>query len=234
MNSLGGRVVSVARRRRHGARHRRGRDRAVPDPGLGRLRAGPAQAAGLDRLHDRGAADRHERDPRRPRHRAAGLRRPGRRRPRPRGARAGPHARRAERLRGALRGRAIVVGRRPRRRRLARAATAAGSGGPSGAARSSSPSASSRSASSALVAFDTPVRVFHELFFPAGSYTFDPLTERLVQLFPFQFWQETAIVVGIVIVAISALVAVVAPPARTAGRGRRRRPRPPHRSRRAG
>jgi integral membrane protein (TIGR01906 family) len=62
----------------------------------------------------------------------------------------------------------------------------------------------------ALVAFDSLFSIFHEVFFPAGSYTFDPLTERLVQLFPFQFWQETAIVVGVVIVTISALVAVIA------------------------
>ena len=62
----------------------------------------------------------------------------------------------------------------------------------------------------ALVAFDTLFAVFHEVLFPAGSYDFDPATERLVQLFPFQFWQETAIAVGIVIIAISALVAVVA------------------------
>ena len=62
----------------------------------------------------------------------------------------------------------------------------------------------------ALVAFDTLFEVFHEVLFPAGSYDFDPATERLVQLFPFQFWQESAIVVGITIVTISALVAVVA------------------------
>ena len=49
-------------------------------------------------------------------------------------------------------------------------------------------------------------------FFPAGSYDFDPATERLVQLFPFQFWQETAIVVGVVIVAGCAVVAAIAGP----------------------
>ena len=48
----------------------------------------------------------------------------------------------------------------------------------------------------ALVAFDWLFETFHSLFFPGGSYDFDPATERLVQLFPFQFWQETAIVVG--------------------------------------
>jgi integral membrane protein (TIGR01906 family) len=59
----------------------------------------------------------------------------------------------------------------------------------------------------ALVAFDQLFEAFHEIFFPAGSYAFDPATDRLVQLFPFQFWQETAIVVGIVIIAIALGVA---------------------------
>ena len=43
-----------------------------------------------------------------------------------------------------------------------------------------------------LVAFDQLFELFHRIFFPAGSYLFDPSTDRLVQLFPFQFWQETA------------------------------------------
>jgi len=62
----------------------------------------------------------------------------------------------------------------------------------------------------ALVAFDTLFEAFHELFFPAGSYTFDPRADKLVQLFPFTFWQETAIVVGVVVVVICAVVALVA------------------------
>jgi integral membrane protein (TIGR01906 family) len=61
-----------------------------------------------------------------------------------------------------------------------------------------------------LVAFDQLFMVFHEIFFPAGSYLFDPTTDRLVQLFPFQFWQETAMVVGVVIIAIALVVAWVA------------------------
>ena len=69
----------------------------------------------------------------------------------------------------------------------------------------------------ALVAFDQLFEAFHEVFFPAGSFLFDPRTDRLVQLFPFQFWQETAIVVGIVIIAIAIGVAWVA--GRRAGRG---------------
>jgi integral membrane protein (TIGR01906 family) len=55
----------------------------------------------------------------------------------------------------------------------------------------------------ALVAFDVLFELFHQLLFPAGSYTFDPTTQRLVQLFPFQFWQETAIVAGVVIFVLA-------------------------------
>ena len=61
-----------------------------------------------------------------------------------------------------------------------------------------------------LVAFDALFETFHQLFFPGGSYTFDPATERLVQLFPFQFWQETAIAVGVVSVVLAAVVTGVA------------------------
>jgi integral membrane protein (TIGR01906 family) len=64
----------------------------------------------------------------------------------------------------------------------------------------------------ALIAFDSLFEAFHRVLFPAGSYDFDPATERLVQLFPFQFWQETAIVVGVVIVTGCAIVAAVANP----------------------
>jgi integral membrane protein (TIGR01906 family) len=62
----------------------------------------------------------------------------------------------------------------------------------------------------ALVAFDVLFEVFHRILFPPGSFTFDPTTERLVQLFPFQFWQETAVVAGIVIVVLSLGVAALA------------------------
>jgi integral membrane protein (TIGR01906 family) len=62
----------------------------------------------------------------------------------------------------------------------------------------------------ALVAFDALFELFHRIFFPGGSYTFDPQTERLVQLFPFGFWQETATVVGVVIVVLALVLATVA------------------------
>ena len=59
-------------------------------------------------------------------------------------------------------------------------------------------------------AFDQLFEFFHEVFFPPGSYLFDPATDRLVQLFPFAFWDETAMVVGVAILAVCAIVAVVA------------------------
>lgn len=54
--------------------------------------------------------------------------------------------------------------------------------------------------------FDAAFEIFHRLFFPAGSYDFDPRTDRLVQLFPFDFWSETTLVLGGVILVIAAVV----------------------------
>lgn len=44
------------------------------------------------------------------------------------------------------------------------------------------------------------------LFFPGGPYIFDPSTERLVQLFPDQFWVETSLVLGVLLILIGAFV----------------------------
>ena len=52
--------------------------------------------------------------------------------------------------------------------------------------------------------FDQAFELFHELFFPAGSYLFDPATEKLVQLFPQAFWVDSTIGVGAVVVALAA------------------------------
>ena len=62
----------------------------------------------------------------------------------------------------------------------------------------------------AFVAFDALFEVFHRLLFAGGSYTFDPRTDRLVQLFPFQFWQETAIAFGAVAIVAALIVAGIA------------------------
>ena len=62
----------------------------------------------------------------------------------------------------------------------------------------------------AALAFDQLFELFHELFFPAGSFLFDPRTDRLVQLFPFDFWSETTIVLGAVIVVAAGAISFVA------------------------
>jgi integral membrane protein (TIGR01906 family) len=49
-----------------------------------------------------------------------------------------------------------------------------------------------------IVAFDAAFEAFHQLFFAAGTYLFDPATSRLVQLFPDRFWSETTLAVGAV------------------------------------
>lgn len=55
-------------------------------------------------------------------------------------------------------------------------------------------------------AFDLAFEVFHRLFFAGGTYTFDPRTDRLVQLFPEQFWFETSMAVGALILLLCAAV----------------------------
>ena len=55
--------------------------------------------------------------------------------------------------------------------------------------------------------FDTAFEIFHRIFFPAGTYLFDPRTDRLVQLFPEQFWVETTIGVGVVVIVLSVALA---------------------------
>lgn len=61
-----------------------------------------------------------------------------------------------------------------------------------------------------MVFFDVAFELFHRLFFPPGTYLFDPRTDRLVQLFPEQFWVETTIGVGIVVTVLSIVLAVLA------------------------
>jgi integral membrane protein (TIGR01906 family) len=62
----------------------------------------------------------------------------------------------------------------------------------------------------AFFAFDAAFEVFHRLFFAGGSYTFDPGSDRLVQLFSFTFWSETTMAVGGVIIVLSLLTATLA------------------------
>jgi integral membrane protein (TIGR01906 family) len=66
-----------------------------------------------------------------------------------------------------------------------------------------------------ILAFEAAFEVFHRLFFSSGSYIFDPRTDRLVQLFPQQFWSETATAVGLV-AFVAALVTLWVAGRRTA------------------
>lgn len=70
-----------------------------------------------------------------------------------------------------------------------------------------------------VVAFDALFEVFHRIFFAGGTYLFDPRTERLVQLFPDQFWSETSIVLGVLLLALAGAVIAI-------GRNRRGTPAP--------
>jgi integral membrane protein (TIGR01906 family) len=53
----------------------------------------------------------------------------------------------------------------------------------------------------AAVAFDAAFELFHRLLFPGGNFSFDPTTQRLVQLYPFAFWQLSAAAMGILVIA---------------------------------
>ena len=58
----------------------------------------------------------------------------------------------------------------------------------------------------AVLAFPVFFETFHRLFFSEGTYLFDPETERLVQLFPTQFWSDTTIAIGSAVLGLSVVV----------------------------
>jgi integral membrane protein (TIGR01906 family) len=60
------------------------------------------------------------------------------------------------------------------------------------------------------VFFEQAFELFHEIFFPPGTYMFDPATDKLVQLFPDQFWSETSVALAATVLILGILVAVVA------------------------
>lgn len=62
----------------------------------------------------------------------------------------------------------------------------------------------------ALLLFDKAFLLFHLVFFPQGNSSFDPRTQRLTQLFPTQFWTETAIGLGIVGLTTAIAVTLIA------------------------
>lgn len=57
------------------------------------------------------------------------------------------------------------------------------------------------------LAFDATFALFHGLFFAAGTWTFNPATDRLVQLYPQNFW-VLASVLFCVVLAVLSLVAL--------------------------
>ena len=65
-----------------------------------------------------------------------------------------------------------------------------------------------------VFAFDATFTFAHELLFPAGNWTFNPSTDRLVQLYPMNFWLLAAISFCVVLVGAAVL-------GRSLARGRR-------------
>jgi integral membrane protein (TIGR01906 family) len=54
--------------------------------------------------------------------------------------------------------------------------------------------------------FDQIFELFHEIFFAPGTYLFDTSSEKLVQLFPDQFWSETSIALAGVVLVLAVIV----------------------------
>jgi integral membrane protein (TIGR01906 family) len=53
-----------------------------------------------------------------------------------------------------------------------------------------------------VLAFDPLFELFHQVFFPQGDWAFDPGSQRLVQLYPFRFWQLMAAALGVLMVLL--------------------------------
>lgn len=68
-----------------------------------------------------------------------------------------------------------------------------------------------------VVAFDPLFELFHQVFFPQGDWAFDPSTQRIVQLYPFAFWELMAAALGATMVILGTLTWLVA--RRLGGRG---------------
>ncbi|MFN0146120.1 MAG: TIGR01906 family membrane protein [Dehalococcoidia bacterium] len=60
----------------------------------------------------------------------------------------------------------------------------------------------------AITGFDAAWSQFHELFFSSGSWTFNPATDRLIQMFPEPFWQEETYILAALTVAEAVVLAV--------------------------
>ena len=78
--------------------------------------------------------------------------------------------------------------------------------------------------------FDTAFTIFHQLFFAEGTWTFDPASDRLVQLFPYQFWTETSVAIAVVVLLLTIAVWLVAHRLARSGRSAGAEPRLRHRA----
>jgi integral membrane protein (TIGR01906 family) len=57
--------------------------------------------------------------------------------------------------------------------------------------------------------FEQAFDLFHRIFFPPGTYLFSSADERLVQLFPDQFWSETSVAIAVLVLALALAAALV-------------------------
>lgn len=65
-------------------------------------------------------------------------------------------------------------------------------------------------AAAALIGFDAAWTKFHQIVFRNDLWLLDPATDRLIQMFPEPFWQEATFIVGGMILAQAAAVAILA------------------------
>jgi hypothetical protein len=59
------------------------------------------------------------------------------------------------------------------------------------------------------VAFEPLFELFHRVFFPGGNWAFDASSSRLVQLYPFAFWELAAAGLGVGVVALGTVAWLV-------------------------
>ena len=69
------------------------------------------------------------------------------------------------------------------------------------------------------VAFNQVFIVFHYIGFPQGNWVFDPRTEYLVQVFPFGFWRDITLFIGVLILLEAAALWMVGTTAQLLARG---------------
>jgi integral membrane protein (TIGR01906 family) len=59
----------------------------------------------------------------------------------------------------------------------------------------------------AMSGFDSAWESFHEVIF-SGNWRFNPVTDRLIQIYPPAFWQEIVFLIGLLVVAEAALILI--------------------------